>query len=199
MELTYERINKDNIRLASIIQYEIFPNSSAYTKYLKQINGDKKVSVDYLVYCKLNPIGIIGLYEQDGDDESIWLSYFGLLKQYRKKGYGKRMLNDVIELAKRYNKKYLRLYTYEVWNSVAQDFYKKHMQLEEYYINKNDNQIDILEGKPKIFSYSLTGDKIKPWNNKYIGLNTDDKEHFKSVELMIKDRIIKEDKNGNNR
>lgn len=198
MELTYERINKDNIKLASIIQYEIFPNSSAYTKYLKQINSDKKVPVDYLVYCKLNPIGIIGLYEQDGDKTSIWLSYFGLLKQYRKKGYGKRMLNDVIELAKRYNKRYLRLYTYEVWNSVAQGFYKKHMQLEEYYTNKNDDQIDILEGKPKIFSYSLTGDKIKPWNNKYIGLSLDDKEHFKSVELMIKDGIIKEDKNGNN-
>lgn len=198
MELTYERINKDNIKLASIIQYEIFPNSSAYTKYLKQINSDKKVPVDYLVYSKLNPIGIIGLYEQDGDKTSIWLSYFGLLKQYRKKGYGKRMLNDVIELAKRYNKRYLRLYTYEVWNSVAQGFYKKHMQLEEYYTNKNDDQIDILEGKPKIFSYSLTGDKIKPWNNKYIGLSLDDKEHFKSVELMIKDGIIKEDKNGNN-
>lgn len=198
MELTYERINKDNIKLASIIQYEIFPNSSSYTKYLKQINSDKKVPVDYLVYCKLNPIGIIGLYEQDGDKTSIWLSYFGLLKQYRKKGYGKRMLNDVIELAKRYNKRYLRLYTYEVWNSFAQGFYKKHMQLEEYYTNKNDDQIDILEGKPKIFSYSLTGDKIKPWNNKYIGLSLDDKEHFKSVELMIKDGIIKEDKNGNN-
>lgn len=108
------------------------------------------------------------------------------------------MLNDVIELAKRYNKRYLRLYTYEVWNSVAQGFYKKHMQLEEYYTNKNDDQIDILEGKPKIFSYSLTSDKIKPWNNKYIGLSLDDKEHFKSVELMIKDGIIKEDKNGNN-
>lgn len=198
MELTYEKINKDNIKLAAKIQYEIFPNSSAYTKYLKQINSNKKVSVDYLVYCKLNPIGIIGLYEQDGDETSIWLSYFGLLKQYRKKGYGKRMLNDVIELAKSYNKKYLRLYTYEVWNSVAQGFYKKHMQLEEYYTNKNDDQIDILEGKPKIFSYSLTGDKIKPWNNKYIGLSLDDEEHFKSVELMIKDGIIKEDKNGNN-
>lgn len=198
MELTYEKINKDNIRLASIIQYEIFPNSSSYTKYLKQINSDKKVPVDYLVYSKLNPIGIIGLYEQDGDDESIWLSYFGLLKQYRKKGYGKRMFNDIIELAKSYNKKYLRLYTYEVFNSVAQGFYKKHMQLEEYYTNKNDNQIDILEGKPKIFSYSLTGDKIKPWNNKYIGLNTDDEEHFNSVELMIKDGIVKECNNGNN-
>lgn len=197
MKLRYEKISKENIKLATKIQYEIFPNSSAYTKYLKQINSDKKIPVDYLVYCKLNPIGIIGLYEQDGDEASIWLSYFGLLKQYRKKGLGKQMFNDVIELAKSYNKKYLRLYTYEVWNGVAQEFYKKHMQLEEYYTNKNDDQIDILEGKPKIFSYSLTGDKIEPWNNKYIGLNLDDEEHFKSVRLMIKDRIIKESNNGN--
>jgi len=197
MELTYEKINKDNIKLAAKIEYEIFPNSSAYTKYLKQINSDKNMPVDFLVYCKLRPIGIIGLYEQKGDDVSIWLSYFGLLKQYRNKGYGKRMFYDVIKLAKSYNKKYLRLYTYEVWNSAAQDFYKKNMELEEYYINKEDDQIDISEGKPKIFSYSLTGDKIKPWNNKYIGLNLDDEEHFKSVKLMIRDGIIKEDENGN--
>lgn len=191
MKLIYEKINKNNINLAAKVQYEIFPNSSAYIKYLKQVKSNKKIPVDYLVYYKLKPIGIIGLYELEKDDESIWLSYFGLLKKYRKKGYGKKMFDDIIELAKTYNKKYLRLYTYEVWNSDAQNFYKKHMQFEEYYTNKNDNQIDILKGKPKVFSYSLTGDKIKAWNDKYIGLDLDDEDHFKSVKLMIKDNIIK--------
>lgn len=191
MKLIYEKINKNNINLAAKVQYEIFPNSSAYIKYLKQVKSNKKIPVDYLVYYKLKPIGIIGLYELKKDDESIWLSYFGLLKKYRKKGYGKKMFDDIIELAKTYNKKYLRLYTYEVWNSDAQNFYKKHMQFEEYYTNKNDNQIDILKGKPKVFSYSLTGDKIKAWNDKYIGLDLDDEDHFKSVKLMIKDNIIK--------
>ena len=191
MKLIYEKINKNNINLAAKVQYEIFPNSSAYIKYLKQVKSNKKIPVDYLVYYKLKPIGIIGLYELEKDDESIWLSYFGLLKKYRKKGYGKKMFDDIIELAKTYNKKYLRLYTYEVWNSDAQNFYKKHMQFEEYYTNKNDNQIDILKGKPKVFSYSLTGDKIKAWNDKYIVLDLDDEDHFKSVKLMIKDNIIK--------
>ncbi len=195
MKLVYERINENNINLATKVQYEIFPNSSAYIKYLKQVKSNKKIPVDYLVYHELNPIGVIGLYEQENDDEGIWLSYFGLLKKYRKMGYGKKMLDDIIELAKTYDKKYLRLYTYEVWNSEAQSFYKKNMQLEEYYVNKNDNQINILKGKPKVFSYSLTGNKIKAWNNKYIGLDQDDEDHLKSIELMIKDNIISKTSN----
>lgn len=192
MNLTYEKISKENISLAARIQYEIFPNSSAYTKYLKEINSKDKLPVDFLVYSNNTAIGVIGLYQYE-KDENIWLSYFGILKKYRNKGYGKQMFYDMIDIAKKFDKKYLRLYTYEVWNSVAQEFYNKHMQMEEYYINEEDDQFDIKEGKPKIFSYSLHDDRIKPWNNKYIGLNLDDEDHYKSVELMIKDGILKED------
>lgn len=153
MKLTYEKICKENISLATKIQYEIFPNSSAYTKYLKEIKHNKKLPLDYLVYYKLNPIGVIGLYEYDKDKDSIWLSYFGVLEKYRKKGYGKQMFYDIIYIAKEMKKKYLRLYTYEVWNSAAQPFYKKHMHIEEYYINKKEDQFNIKEVKHTNFDF----------------------------------------------
>lgn len=68
------------------------------------------------------------------------------------------------------------------------------MQQEEYYTNKKDDQFNIKQGIPKIFSYSLTVDKIKSWNNKFIGLALNDKEHIKSLYQMTKDGILKKGK-----
>ncbi len=91
MKLTYQKINRENILLASKIQYEIFPNSSAYIKYINEIDCNKKIPINFLVYHDEKPIGVIGLYEYDNDKDSVWVSYFGLLKEYRKKGYGEQM------------------------------------------------------------------------------------------------------------
>lgn len=190
MKLKYEKINEKNINLAAKIQLEIFPNSSAYIKYIEEIYSKKDLPIDFLVFYKNNVIGVVGLYEQSNDRNSIWLSWFGLLEKYRNKGFGKQMFYDIVSIAKRYNKKYLRLYTYENWNNIAQSFYKKHMHYEEYYTNENDSQYDIKEGICKIFSYSLLGDDIKPWNNKYIGLREDDKVHEESVKEMIQIGIL---------
>ena len=38
MKLKYEKINKDNIIIASKIQYQIFPNACAYAYYLENID-----------------------------------------------------------------------------------------------------------------------------------------------------------------
>ena len=60
MILKYEKINKDNIVIASKIQYEIFPNSSAYSKYLKEICAVTSIPVTKIyisIYTSLNKIG----------------------------------------------------------------------------------------------------------------------------------------------
>lgn len=77
-----------------------------------------------------------------------------------------------------------------MWNREAQNFYKKHMQNEEYYTNENDDQYDIKEGKCKIFGYSLCDKPISYWKNKFIDIASDDKEHEKSVKLMKRDNVI---------
>lgn len=191
MNLKYEKINKDNIVVASKVQYEIFPNSSAYLKYLKEIEKQTlELPISFLVYENNTPIGVVGLYDIPSYNDTIWLSWFGVLKEYRFKGYGKQIFSDILEIAKQYNKKFLRLFTYEVWNHEAQNFYKKHMQLEEYYTNEFDDQFDIKEGKCKIFGYSLCDEPVDYWNNKFIDIASDDIDHSESIKLMKKHKII---------
>lgn len=191
MKLRYEKISENNIRVAAKIQYEIFPNSSAYLKYLKEIqNKTLDLPVDFLIFENDIPIGVVGLYEISKYKDTIWLSWFGVVEDYRYKGYGSQIFEDIINEAKKYNKDFLRLFTYEVWNYEAQDFYKKHMQTEEYYTNKDDDQYDINQGKCKIYGYSLCNRPIDYWNDKFIDISSDDKDHEESIKLMKRDNII---------
>ena len=190
MILRYEKLDKNNIVQATKIQYEIFPNSCAYSKYLEEINTNNELPINFLVFEDSKPIGVVGLYDIHKYNDTIWLSWFGVLKQYRFKGYGTQIFNDIIRIAKKYNKKFLRLYTYEKWNYEAQNFYKKHMQIGEYYTNINENQYDIKVGKCKIFGYSLCREKIKFWNNKFINISEEEHTHKKSILMMKKDGII---------
>lgn len=191
MKLRYEKISENNIRVASKIQYEIFPNSSAYLKYLKEIqNKTLDLPVDFLIFENDIPIGVVGLYEISKYKDTIWLSWFVVVEDYRYKGYGSQIFEDIINEAKKYNKDFLRLFTYEVWNYEAQDFYKKHMQIEEYYTNKDDDQYDINQGKCKIYGYSLCNKPIDYWNDKFIDISSDDKDHEESIKLMKRDNII---------
>lgn len=190
MKLKYEKISNENIIIATKIQFEIFPNSSAYAKYLNEIKDNDNLPINFLVYYKGEPIGVVGLYDIPKYKDTIWLSWFGVIEKYRHKGFGSQILKDAIIIAKKYDKKFLRLFTYEVWNEESQEFYKKHMQIEEYYTNSEDDQYDIEVGKCKIFGYSLCDEKIDYWNNKFIDIASDDNVHEESIILMKKDGII---------
>ncbi len=190
MKLKYEKINKDNIIIASKIQYQIFLNACAYAYYLENIDK-KELPLELLVYCDSEPIGVIGLYEIKSFPDTIWLSWFGVLEEYRNNGIGKKMIEDIKKIAKTYQKKFLRLYTYEVWNSVAQPFYEKVMEISEYYYNEKENQKDIQMGKPKIYGVSLCNEKIEYWNNQFIDITKEDTVHEESIKLMKKHKLIR--------
>ena len=189
-KLRFEEISKDNIKVAAKLQYEIFPNSSAYSVYKSKITGERKdLYIGYIAYMEDIPVGVTGIYEIPEYSDTVWLSWFGIKKEYRKLGYGKQILDYTIEKAKTLNKKYLRLYTFEIWNSEAQIFYKRNMDLGEYYYNEKEHK-DIFEGKPKIFSISLCDEKVELWNNKFINISEDEDSHEKSVIMMKEDGII---------
>lgn len=67
---------------------------------------------------------------------SIWLGWFGVLNEFRRKGYGQQILIDTInmakDLAKKYPIKYFRLYTSEKDDSIAQPLYYKIMDINGY-------------------------------------------------------------------
>ncbi len=189
-KLRFEEINNDNIKIGAKLQYEIFPTSSAYLFYKAKVTGKcKDLYEAYIAYVENEPIGVTGIYEIPGYSDTVWLSWFGVKKEYRKLGYGKQILNYTIDVAKRYNKKYLRLYTFEIWNKEAQNFYKKNMDLGEYYYNEKE-QKEIFEGKPKIFSISLCDDKVDLWNNKFIDISADEDSHEKAIQTMKEEGII---------
>lgn len=183
-QLKFEEINKDNIEVAAKLQYEIFPKSSAYSVYKAKITGKRKgLYIGYIAYMENMPVGVTGIYEIPEYTDTVWLSWFGIKKEYRKLGYGKQIFDYTIEMAKALNKKYLRLYTFEIWNNEAQEFYKRNMDLGEYYYNEKEHK-DIFEGKPKIFSISLCDEKVELWDNKFINISEDEDSHEKSVLMM---------------
>ena len=189
-KLRFEEISKDNIKVAAKLQYEIFPNSSAYSVYKSKIAGERKdLYIGYIAYMGNIPVGVTGIYEIPEYSDTAWLSWFGIKKEYRKLGYGKQILDYTIEKAKNLNKKYLRLYTFEIWNSEAQSFYKRNMDLGEYYYNVKEHK-EVFDGKPKIFSISLCSEKVRLWNNKFINISEDEDSHEKSILMMKKDGII---------
>ena len=189
-ELRFEELNKDNIKIAAKLQYEIFPTSSAYSVYKSKITGERKgLYIGYIAYMGDIPVGVTGIYEIPEYSDTVWLSWFGLKKEYRKLGYGKRIFDYTAQMAKAIGKKYLRLYTFEIWNNEAQTFYKRNMDLGEYYYNEKEHK-DIFEGKPKIFSMSLCNEKVELWNNKFINISEDEDSHEKSIIMMKEDGVI---------
>lgn len=188
--LKFEELNEKNLKIAAKVQYEIFPNSSAYSVYKSAVTGKRdSFYVSYIAYFEEKPVGVIGLYEIPEYSDTAWLSWFGLIKEYRKMGFGKQMLDFIIQVAKKNHRKFLRLYTFEIWNKEAQKFYQTNMDIGESYFNEREEK-SIFEGKPKIFSKSLCDEKVELWNNKFIDISEDEDSHEKSVSMMKQDKII---------
>ncbi len=171
--LRYEKITKDNIKYAVEIQMKIFPGECAYLEYLDVINKHLQWQNYYLVYDNDNVIGVTGLYcsEDINETNSIWLGWFGVLEEYRQKGYAKKMLLDTIEMAKEYSLeypiKYFRIYTSTRDNPTVQILYKDIMDIEEVYNNKDDYTYD---NTCVIYSKSLTDENVPYWNNRFLNI-----------------------------
>ena len=197
--LKFVPLNKNNLDLAAYVQYQIFNDSHScgYLDYKDEVSKKSKtLPLDFLVYYKKSPVGVIGLYEIEGSDD-IWLNWFGVIDKYRKHGFGTQMLLFALETAKNMGKKTFRLFTYSVWHAKAQGIYKRTMKIEEDYTNKDDSQYCINQGKPKIFSISLKDSELKKWNNKFIDLESEKKLHMYSIQQMVKDGIFEKFNNVN--
>lgn len=189
--LKFVNLSANNLNIATTIQYKIFPNACAYSVYKSKVMGQKDTYFEnFITYLFDKPIGVIGLYEIPKYSDTIWISWFGLLEEYRGMGLAKQMLNFIIGVAKSKKKKFLRLYTFEVWNNEAQKFYKKNMEISEYYFNEKEKYKFLFDGKPQIFGISLCDEKIGLWNNKFINISEDEDVHKESIQMLKKSGII---------
>lgn len=96
------------------------------------------------------------------------------LPEYRRKGYGKKVLLDTIQYCKEL-KRYdvFRVETTYYESKPAIFLYDKVMQMKENYTIEDT---DTIKNHTIIYSYSLNG-KLELWNNRYLGL----KEYYDNL------------------
>ena len=170
------KITKDNVNLAAEFQLSIFPGECAYGSYIYSIKRNSDYFSYYLAYNNENLIGITGIYsfEKVEETNSLWLGWFGVSPIYRRKGYGKALLKQTIDMVKEYAKKdprikYFRLYTSSRDNPIACKMYREVMDYEEKYECDGDFNYD---GTCLIFTKCLYKDCKNPlWNNRFLNLN----------------------------
>lgn len=194
-KLELHELTTENVKILGKMQYDIF-NKYEEVGYLdfkdetKIKNRFKKkiLPLTYLAHHNGEPVGFIGLYEYDEYPNDVWINWLGVREDKRRRGIGTQLLFKIAEVARQYNKKYLRLQTYKNLNFEAQSIYRKTMQIVETYTNKKDNKFN--HDEVLIYSLSLQ-DKIAPyWKNKFIDINDEFRLHTESVKALKKDKVI---------
>lgn len=173
-ELTYQKVDTTNLQLALSIQHQVWPDEEVDKDYLsKPLCPEDNSNVSWLVYHDASLVGLTGVFTFDSDepgydsDESIWMDWFAILPEFRRHHFGNQVLLDTIEYCRQLRKyKYFRIDTTYFPNRPAVSLYDKVMPLREDYTAEDIH-------KPQhylIYSCSLDGSSIKPWNNRFLAL-----------------------------
>ena len=167
-------VDKSNYKEAIKIQNSIFPKENGALNILASLDRELFIKSTGLNYeddhvkyylAKIDDkfVGITGIYYYDLD--SAWLAWYGILKEYRKKGIGRELLRKTIALVTSMDFKYMRLYTDFVDNHDAIKLYEKEGFIGEKYT------FEKLAYDCRIYSKSLIDSNINLWNNKNLNLS----------------------------
>lgn len=198
--MTIELVDFNNYKKAIKIQNEIFPNEDGTLNILASLDRElfmKKTGMFYeddnvkyyIAYINNEAIGITGIYHYQKDE--AWLAWFGVLPKHRHKGYGQKLLEETIKIAKEKGYETFRLYTDKVENAKAVKLYEKVGFIGEKY------SAEQLSYDCWIYSKSLYDNNVKLWNNKNLNLlyqaELDHIDRQKTKEILkIYDEITKE-------
>lgn len=170
-----ELVDFINYKKAIEIQKTIFPHEDGTLNILASLDRDlfmKKTGLFYeddhvkyyIAYDEDEAIGISGTYNYGDDNTTVWLAWFGVVPEKRRKHYGEEILKQTMEIAKQKGFKVIRLYTDAVGNATAIKLYEKLGFVGEKY------SAEQLPYDCYIYSKSLNGKKVSLWNNKILGL-----------------------------
>ena len=180
-------VDKSNYKIAIEIQNSIFPDEDGTLNVLASLGREEFIEttgVDYvddhvryyLAKENNNFVGITGIYYYDL--ESAWLAWFGILKEYRNNGFGRKLLNMTLAIAADMNFKVMRLYTDFNDNKNAIKLYEEEGFIGEKYTTEK------LKYDCRIYSKSLTKNPVTLWNNKNLGLS-----YQSELDHMSKEKI----------
>ena len=169
MNIKFIEVTNENLELAVSIQNKIFPNEDGRQNYIEGITNDpyRKEMINCIMYDNSIPIGVVGLDSYNEYPFDSWLSWFGILDEYRNKGYGKIAFNYFESISKEKGYETIRVYTDDSFDK-AINLYKSNGMIEEKYFNELES--DEINSETIIFSKSLTKKKTKLWNNKFLQL-----------------------------
>ena len=177
-ELKYVQVNNENLEIAYNIQKEQWKNEADKQNFIDKANNFDEYNISFIAYYQNIPIGITGVYTEDIDKDSIWLDWFCVVPEYRKKGFGEQILRDTIEYAKKIgNFLYFRVETTYWKGRPAVSLYDKVMHVKEEYTVENKS----LDKPTLIYTYNYT-DKRELWNNRYLAL----KDYYKELGNKLK-------------
>ena len=168
MELRQIKTQQD-IEIVKSFFYKIFLDESGYnlSHFKQSVTGKHNFKrLEYYFGYENNAIiGICGVYADQPDE--CWLGWFGVLPQYRRKGYATAILSLLIKIMKNYGYKVCRIYTDIVTNKDAVCLYTK----------QGFKQDSAYLGNIITMSKSLDGVTIaKKWNGKPVAFVTPRKE-----------------------
>lgn len=179
--LNFVKVSPVNLPQALQIQARIWPQDPPDHDYRPSHNNinaafddSDPANIQWLVYHHDKLIGLTGVFTFDSDEpgyddrESIWMDRFAVLPEQRGHGYGKQILLSTMVYAKSLGSfKYFRLDSIDYQDCTSTCLYDEIMSLREDYTAE-----PLPHGYRRlVYSYSLDGSKIKPWNNQLLSLN----------------------------
>ena len=173
-------VNKENYKIAIKLQEEIFPKDKSPEQIITGIKT--KNPINYVCYKNDKPVGIFGFYYYESMPDHILLNWYGVLKEYRRLGYGKEIILTAIEYAKQTGKKYLTFWTEKEDCKEAIQLYKKvDFDVRDYCCKEDVEKLKRIGEDPSRYAigvYSLTDD------NEEVDFSKLDMQISKQLEIL---------------
>lgn len=115
-------------------------------------------------------------------------AWYGILPAFRRRGYGTEVMLFTKEKATKKGFKHLRLYADDQANHISIKLFEKLNMTKEFYTKEKGKYYQV--GNMLIFSWSLTDNKVLPWNNKYLNLTEELDLNEQSIEKLKRDNIL---------
>ena len=164
------RITQDNVATACRIQHLLFPGKgiNADRDFVNGFLQPERGKEYWLLQVGEDYVGIAGLYSIRLDPETAWLAWFGILPEFRRRGYATEALGLFEARARERGFLYARLFT-ERADDAAIACYRKNGYFLEEYNCPTDAGAEMVP--MYVMSKSLYPDRECPkWGDRDIGL-----------------------------
>lgn len=170
-DISLRLVTKYELDKALSIQQELLPKYDASIDFESAAVShafDRYVDVSYYILgYDNNDIGLMGIYGYVGDRDNAWLDWFGILPEYRRKGFGTAALRIFENKAVALRYRYARILTDKFNNDAVLSFYASNGYMAEDYVNKFEDPFSVAYPQ-MIFSKSLTGEEVPLWDSRNI-------------------------------